>query len=347
VNPQPKSNFSLPASACLPNASISFGDLSTISDGSQGSFTYLWNFGDPGSGGNNTSTLANPTHTYTNLGPFSVKLQVTSNNGCVHDTTIVLNTIHPEPVGSFTVDKTDVCIGGSFVFNNTSDPADGTITSYNWVMDDGNVKNIPSFTYTYTTAGTYNVQLFIFNTHGCRSSTGMQTVFVNAYPPTNAGPDKFMLEGGQVTLTPAPISNMTVSYLWEPPDYLNDPTIAFTIASPPEDKTYKLTVTSDKGCSRSDEVFVKVLKAPAIPNIFSPNGDGVHDKWVIQYLESYPECTVDIFNRYGQLIYHSVGYTSPWDGTVKGNPVPIGTYYYIVNPKNGRKQMTGYVDVIR
>jgi gliding motility-associated-like protein len=68
---------------------------------------------------------------------------------------------------------------------------------------------------------------------------------------------------------------------------------------------------------------------------------------VIQYLETYPGATVDIFNRYGQLIYHSEGYTKPWDGTINGNPVPVGTYYYIVNPKNGRKQMSGYVDVIR
>lgn len=114
-----------------------------------------------------------------------------------------------------------------------------------------------------------------------------------------------------------------------------------------EDITYTLTVTSDKNCFATDQVFVKVLKKVEIPNIFSPNGDGVHDKWVIQYLESYPGCTVDIFNRYGQQIYHSVGYDKPWDGTVNGKPVPIGTYYYIVNPKNGRSQLSGYVDVIR
>jgi gliding motility-associated-like protein len=86
---------------------------------------------------------------------------------------------------------------------------------------------------------------------------------------------------------------------------------------------------------------------PAIPNIFSPNGDGVHDKWVIDYLDSYSGCTVDIFNRYGQRIFHSEGYANPWDGTINGQPVPVGTYYYIVNPKNGRKIMSGYVDVIR
>ncbi len=114
-----------------------------------------------------------------------------------------------------------------------------------------------------------------------------------------------------------------------------------------EDITYTLLVTGIGGCASNDIVFIKVLKSPAIPNIFSPNGDGVHDKWIIQYLDTYPGSTVDIYNRYGQLIYHSDEYKTPWDGTVNGKPVVIGTYYYIVNPKNGRKILSGYVDVIR
>ncbi len=347
VNPQPKPNFSKPASSCLPNANVAFSNLSTIADGTQGTLNYLWNFGDPGSGVNNTSTQINPSHIYISTGPFTVNLQVTSAAGCVHDTTIILNTVHPQPLASFNVDKIDVCVGSSFTFNNTSNPLDGIITQYNWTMDDGNVKNIPTFSYTYSAVGTYNVSLFIFNSNGCRSTTATKTVYVNPYPVVDAGPDKFMLEGGQVTLTPVLVTNMPVSYTWTPNFHLSDPNIAYTIASPPYDYTYILTVTSDKGCSRTGDVFVKVLKAPAIPNIFSPNGDGIHDTWVIQYLDTYPGSTVDIYNRYGQHIYHSEGYTKPWDGTINGNPVPVGTYYYIVNPKNGRKIMSGYVDVIR
>ena len=347
VNPEPKPNFSIPPSSCLPNASVAFTNSSTIADGTQASFTYLWNFGDPGSGINNTSTLANPSHVYTGTGPFNVSLQVTSGMGCVNNISIPLTTVHPQPLASFTTDKIDVCIGGGIEFNNTSNPLDGTITQYNWTMDDGNGMSVPTFTYTYNTVGTYNVSLFIFNSNGCRSTTANQTVFVNPYPPVNAGPDKFMLEGGQVTLTPALNASMPVTYLWTPPQYLSDPTIAYTIASPPDDKTYMLTVTTNKGCSASDQVFIKVLKLPAIPNIFSPNGDGIHDTWVIEYLDTYPGSTVDIFNRYGQKIFHSEGYTKPWDGTINGKPVPIGTYYYIVNPKNGRTIMSGYVDVIR
>ena len=129
--------------------------------------------------------------------------------------------------------------------------------------------------------------------------------------------------------------------------FLSSNTIKNPVVKGVEDITYTLIVTGRGGCARQDQVFIKVLKGPEIPNIFSPNGDGVHDKWEIKYLDTYPGGTVEIFNRYGQMIFRSVGYGTPWDGTIGGTPVPIGTYYYIVNPKNGRKQMSGYVDVIR
>ena len=97
----------------------------------------------------------------------------------------------------------------------------------------------------------------------------------------------------------------------------------------------------------TDGVVVTVLKAPAIPNTFSPNGDGIHDRWEIKYLDTYPGATVEIFNRYGQPVFKSTGYGRPWDGTLNGKPLPAGTYYYIINPKNGRKQIAGFVDIIR
>ena len=346
VNPLPIPDFTLPASACLPSASIVFNSNVLMPDGSTPG-GYLWNFGDPSSGPNNTATGSSPTHIFNTTGPFTIKLAVTSNAGCVDSISKQLTTIHPEPIGSFDVDKVDVCIGGSMTFTNTSNPLDGITTQYFWSLDNGDTRNVPSFTYTYPAAGTYNVSLYIINSHGCKSSTAVKTVSSNLYPVADAGPDKIMLEGGQVELTPVLVTNLTVNYSWTPVTYLVNPNVANAKASPPDDFTYTLKVTSDKGCSATDQVFIKVLKMPAIPNIFSPNGDGVHDVWKIDYLDTYPGSTVDIFNRYGQRIFHSNGYTTPWDGTVNGKPVPVGTYYYIINPKNGRAQITGYVDVIR
>ena len=348
VNPQPKVNFSIPPSVCLPNANVTFNDLSSIADGTEALFKYTWDFGDIGSGAANSSTNKNPSHTYTSTGPFTIKLQVETGVGCLHDTTILLNTIHPQPVAVFNTDKIDVCVGGSFNFTDNTDPLDGTTTQWNWTMDDGNVRNTPTFTYTYGAEGTYNVGLFIFNSYGCRSTTATTVMSVNPYPVANAGPDKIVLEGGQVMLTPAVPIGINVTYLWSPAATLNNAAVSNPLSSPKDDITYTLNVTSDKGCvARPDQVFVKVLKMPAIPNIFSPNGDGIHDRWGIEYLNTYPGATIDIYNRYGQLVFHSVGYATQWDGKANGKDVPVGTYYYVIDPKNGRQKIAGYVDVIR
>lgn len=68
---------------------------------------------------------------------------------------------------------------------------------------------------------------------------------------------------------------------------------------------------------------------PIFPTVITPNLDGKNDLFVIDYLELvYPECKVVIFNRWGSIVYESVGYADPWDGTYHGEPLPMGTYFY-------------------
>lgn len=66
-------------------------------------------------------------------------------------------------------------------------------------------------------------------------------------------------------------------------------------------------------------------------------------------MEDYPNSKVDIYNRYGQLVYHSDGYVNGrgWDGTTNGKPLPIGTYYYVIQPGSGRKPISGSITIIR
>jgi gliding motility-associated-like protein len=85
----------------------------------------------------------------------------------------------------------------------------------------------------------------------------------------------------------------------------------------------------------------------AIPNTFTPNGDGINDTWDIKDMIAYPTGTVDIFDRYGVKVYSSTGYGTAWDGTYKGSKVPIGTYYYIIDLKNNQKAVAGNITVIR
>lgn len=195
-------------------------------------------------------------------------------------------------------------------------------------------------------AGLHTISYTYTADNGC-SSIAIQQVQVNPTPRADAGPDKVVLEGGQIQLTPEIIQDIVVTYTWSPATGLSDAQVARPFASPTQDMVYRLTVRSDKGCETSDEVTVKLLLKPVIPNIFSPNGDGVNDRWVIEHLDSYPGCIVQLFNRYGQLVLKMVNYTSPWDGKINGKDAPVGTYYYIIDPRNGRQPMTGFVDIIR
>jgi gliding motility-associated-like protein len=86
---------------------------------------------------------------------------------------------------------------------------------------------------------------------------------------------------------------------------------------------------------------------PQIINAFSPNGDGINDVWLVRFLQDYPNATVQIVNRYGQVVFFSTGYSQPWDGKFKGQPLPVGTYYYLINLRNGNPTIAGSVTIVK
>ena len=75
-----------------------------------------------------------------------------------------------------------------------------------------------------------------------------------------------------------------------------------------------------------------------IPTAISPNGDGVDDTWQIDNIGAYTGNHVLVFNRWGSKIFDasSYGRNSEWNGTIGGQPAPIGTYYYVITLGNGR-----------
>jgi gliding motility-associated-like protein len=85
----------------------------------------------------------------------------------------------------------------------------------------------------------------------------------------------------------------------------------------------------------------------SIPNTFTPNGDGVNDFWDVTALSAHPGCTVAIYSRYGELVYNSINYPRPWDGNYNGKQLPVGTYYYLIDLKNGQKPLAGPVTILR
>ena len=101
-------------------------------------------------------------------------------------------------------------------------------------------------------------------------------------------------------------------------------------ASPTLTTTYVVAVQDTNGCANYDTMVVTILPAIIIPNGFTPNGDGKNDTWMIDYLFKFPNCEVEVYNRWGEQLFYSKGYNIPWDGNYKGKPVPVGTYYYII-----------------
>jgi gliding motility-associated-like protein len=83
-----------------------------------------------------------------------------------------------------------------------------------------------------------------------------------------------------------------------------------------------------------------------IPNIFTPNQDGKNETWEINSIKTISDVDVKVFDRWGNLIFHSIGYCFPWDGTFKNEPVMSGAYNYTIKI-NPDYSITGSVYVIR
>ena len=195
--------------------------------------------------------------------------------------------------------------------------------------------------------GTHTLKFVFTASNGCADSL-TRTITVMPTPLVNAGRDTLILEGGETKLN-ATASGSNVTYKWFPSTGLSRDDIPDPVASPTEDVIYTLTVTSDQGCAAMDNIRIKVLKQPEVPSAFSPNNDGVNDLWNVKYLESYVNASVKVFSRYGGIVYQSnKGYSIPWNGQFNGIDLPIGTYYYIIDPKTkGRKAISGAVTILR
>lgn len=167
-------------------------------------------------------------------------------------------------------------------------------------------------------------------------------------PVADAGPDKRVKLGNPVQLT-GKIKGTDVRHYWTPGSYLDQPANLNPVATPPQDMGYQLHVESEHGCRADiDEMKVRVFDKVIIPNTFTPNGDGINDKWDIKDLDVFTDAILEVYNTAGQRVYRSTGYDQPWDGTMNGRPLPVGTYYYAINLKDTKtKPMVGYVTIMR
>lgn len=112
--------------------------------------------------------------------------------------------------------------------------------------------------------------------------------------------------------------------------------------------SYTLTVTDMVNCIQDTTIILPVNEQPCIipPTAFTPEGDGYNDIWFLENIELYPECEVLIYNKWGRIMFESSGYSSPWDGTFNGKPLPASTYYYSIKI-NEDAVYTGPVTIVK
>ena len=206
-------------------------------------------------------------------------------------------------------------------------------------------------------AGTYKV--YIVDKKGCRDS-----LLVDIVDPdeliADAGPDKYIDLGEKTNLSGSYYpSNYDVTQLWTPFYNLDDSTDFNTGAFPYEQTTYTLTVTQDStGCTDKDQmiVYVKDIREIRIPNIFSPNGDGLNDSFTAYNVRAAIGIEkMNIYNRWGELIFETKNIplgdiSKGWDGTYKGQRVNPGVYVYLFEVKfldNKVLPFSGDITVLR
>lgn len=302
---------------------------------------WQWDFGD-----GQTSNEQNPKHIYINPGPYTVILKVANSTSCNAVEFKMDVNLRSVPVADFSLSKPG-CNNASITFTDLSSSVQGNIIKRSWDFGDGSTaeKNDPApFDHQYAAGGSYKVSLKVTNEFGCDHVFTRQLDI--STPFLNAGNDTVILKGGSVQFNIL-ATGTNLKYKWTPSAGLDRDDVKNPVASPAEFTTYYVTITSDEGCILSDGIAVNVLEKPEIPNTFTPNGDGINDVWQIRYLDSYPGVTVNIYNRYGIRVYGSVGYLQPWNAILNGQLLPVGTYYYVIDPKIGLPVFTGWVAVIR
>jgi gliding motility-associated-like protein len=181
--------------------------------------------------------------------------------------------------------------------------------------------------------------------NGCIDSA-IQKIVVLKQPEVDAGPNKTIVKGVSTTLHAVTLGNIQ-SYSWTPFQFINDPSVSDPMVSPPNDMMYHILVRTIDGCMNQDSIYIHVVDQLYIPNAFSPNNDGLNDVWHIPNLDSYPNAEVWIYNRWGEIVYHSAGPNTSWNGQLNGKDLPVGNYIYVVDLKGNTPVLKGTISLIR
>jgi gliding motility-associated-like protein len=143
-------------------------------------------------------------------------------------------------------------------------------------------------------------------------------------------------------------------FIWQPAEFLNAANLQTVVATPQASMQYKLTAYNATGCEATDSITIEDKRVEitlTIPNIFTPDGDNVNEDFGVDPMEDVAEMNLQIFNRWGQLVFESNVPQQRWLGNAtNGNECTAGVYYYIAKGKDrcGKSfEATGTVSLVR
>lgn len=234
----------------------------------------------------------------------------------------------------------DVCAGEMLTFNAVAQDA-GLSPSFEWILNNTSLNiQTPVFSSDKLSNGDELYCLITPDKNACStmpvSSNTIIAIIENAPEITISPADTVVNIGQQVPLKTL-VSGNIASYTWFPSDRLEDPfTISPSTIHLTENTTFILKVISDKGCGASSSAIVKVVRPLLMPNVFSPNGDGLNDVYRIPPDVSLLLQEFSIFDRWGSKVFSTHNISEGWNGTFNGMPVIAGTYVYFIKGSNDR-----------
>lgn len=298
---------------------------------------WLWNFGN-----GNQSILQNPNNTYALPGTYDLYLQVTDDNGCVADTTLLEYVTIGGPSGQpdWIQQQGQCAQGAEFVINNAFN-----VDSTFWVMGDGiSLSDSIDFYYNYADPGTYTPGAYLYDSTGCEVFYPLPPITVlddglNAFYTFSPDPAE---QNELITFVDGSSSDQStvVAWIWDFDSNIysvssdTNQTYSFPIAG---QYPVTLTVYDALGCQDTYSTLINISDPEIwIPNVITINDDGSNDLFVLPF-DAFKEFTVFIVNRWGNLIHEGIrDPNNPiflWDGTADstGDKVVDGIYFYKIN----------------
>lgn len=290
---------------------------------SQGGFAYNWDFGVAGA----TSTEFEPTYTYPDTGQYIVKLVVNKGSTCPDSISRIVK-VYPSYNAEYKYTGL-LCPNTDLQFTDLSEATYKPVVSWNWDFGDGATSTDQNPVHAFYKGGDYNVSLISTSVKGCMD-TSIHTVAVERFVPF-AGNDTIIVRGESINFN----ATGGAYYTWTPSDRLNFTDINNPTGFYPDTGryAYNVHIKSLSGCEGNDSIRVRVVEVPSlfVPTGFTPNRDGLNDL-LRPITVGYSKIKFfRIFNRWGELVYHTDEFNQGWDGTFKGQTAELGTYFWVLS----------------